>query len=144
MISKELAIYLGERGGTLQHVSMMTSGRKPRRLEARINGKCKTWKREPDRWRLPMKHGLRECFYIGPGCHQNPSDWIYPPYEEARKERETASRDATFANVIVSWSFPGEDEREAYFPVLADRAEELGLMNLAHFLRAGILPTLPS
>jgi hypothetical protein len=26
------------------------------------------------------------------------------------------------------------------FPVLADRAEELGLMKLAHFLRNGILP----
>ncbi len=24
----------------------------------RVNGKCKTWKRSPERFRLPIKHGL--------------------------------------------------------------------------------------
>ena len=33
-------------------------------VQCRQNGKLKTWKREPGRWQLPVKHGLRQCFYI--------------------------------------------------------------------------------
>lgn len=32
----------------------------------RINGKCKTWKTRLDDFRLPVKYGLKECFYITP------------------------------------------------------------------------------
>lgn len=42
-------------------------------LRARVNGKCKTWSTRPLDFRLPMKHGLRDCFYIGPG---NCMDWL--------------------------------------------------------------------
>jgi hypothetical protein len=30
----------------------------------RTNGKCKTWKRSPDRFQLPIKHGLYNYGYI--------------------------------------------------------------------------------
>jgi len=30
----------------------------------RVNGACKTWKTRPDEFKLPMKFGLYECFYI--------------------------------------------------------------------------------
>ena len=33
-------------------------------VRCRQNGKLKTWKREPGRWQLPVKYGLRRCFYI--------------------------------------------------------------------------------
>ena len=30
----------------------------------RVNGKCKTWKRNPERFKLPIKHGLYSYGYI--------------------------------------------------------------------------------
>lgn len=30
----------------------------------RKNGAVKTWATKPGLWRVPVKHGLRECFYI--------------------------------------------------------------------------------
>lgn len=30
----------------------------------RANGKCKLWKREPERFQLPIKYGLRSYGYI--------------------------------------------------------------------------------
>ena len=41
-------------------------------LRCRINGKIKTWKTRPGEFQVPVKHGLRDCFYI----NQNTiSDW---------------------------------------------------------------------
>lgn len=33
-------------------------------IRCRANGKCKTWKTRPEEFELPVKYGLRECFYI--------------------------------------------------------------------------------
>lgn len=41
-------------------------------LRCRINGKPRLWKRQPDYFELPVKHGLRTCFYITPS---NLDDW---------------------------------------------------------------------
>ena len=41
----------------------------------RVNGKCKTWKTRPDDFRLPVKYGLKQCFYITP---LNASEWYDP------------------------------------------------------------------
>lgn len=41
-------------------------------VRCRANGKCKTWKTRPDDFRLPVKYGLKECFYITP---RNAADW---------------------------------------------------------------------
>lgn len=30
----------------------------------RVNGACQTWKTRPDEFRLPVKHGLKQCFNI--------------------------------------------------------------------------------
>ena len=30
----------------------------------RVNGKCKTWKRNPERFQLPIKHGLYSYGYL--------------------------------------------------------------------------------
>lgn len=35
-------------------------------LECRANGKCQTWKTRPADFKLPVKYGLKECFYITP------------------------------------------------------------------------------
>ena len=33
-------------------------------LRARRNGKTKTWKTRPGEFRVPVKYGLKQCFYI--------------------------------------------------------------------------------
>ncbi len=38
----------------------------------RVNGQCKVWKTRPDEFKLPVKHGLYECFYI---TQDNAADW---------------------------------------------------------------------
>lgn len=41
-------------------------------VRCRANGKCKTWKTRPKEFRLPVKYGLRTCFYI---THRNAHEW---------------------------------------------------------------------
>jgi hypothetical protein len=138
MITKELAVYLGQRGGELHHTTLTQGGRKPIPLRARVNGKCQTWKRDLTRWRLPMKHGLKQCFDLEPF---NAREWVYAPYEAAKPELKLAHKDETFCRVLAFFVLPPPGaKKEEYLPVLADRAEELGLLKLAHFLRNGILP----
>ena len=40
----------------------------------RVNGACKTWVTRPNYFRLPVKYGLRDCFYITP---DNAKEWCY-------------------------------------------------------------------
>jgi hypothetical protein len=42
-------------------------------VRCRVTGRCKTWVRRPDDYRLPVKHGLRDSFYIEPS---NAADWL--------------------------------------------------------------------
>jgi hypothetical protein len=42
-------------------------------IRARVNGRCKTWKTRPTHFRLPVKYGLRHCFYI---THDNAAEWL--------------------------------------------------------------------
>lgn len=48
-------------------------------LRARPNGKCKTWVRRPEEFKLPAKHGLRDTFYV---THDNCNQWslVEPKY----------------------------------------------------------------
>lgn len=41
-------------------------------VRCRVNGKCKVWKTRPNDFQLPVKYGLKECFYITPN---NANDW---------------------------------------------------------------------
>jgi hypothetical protein len=43
--------------------------------EVRVNGSCQTWKRDPQRFRLPVKYGLYESSAIE---HTNAADWHSP------------------------------------------------------------------
>lgn len=50
-------------------------------VRCRANGKCQTWKTRPDDFRLPVKYGLKFCFYITP---VNAADWLtYDPTSTA-------------------------------------------------------------
>lgn len=40
-------------------------------VRCRSNGKCKIWKTRPNEFSLPVKYGLRDCFYITQdNCHE--------------------------------------------------------------------------
>jgi hypothetical protein len=54
-------------------------------LRARVNGKLRTWKRQPGYYELPVKQGLRNCFYITPES---------APYWFVSEEGAIAARDA--------------------------------------------------
>jgi len=69
MIDKEIALTLSH-GDILHHKRCKNADGTP--LRARVNGECKTWKTRKRDFRLPMKHGLRDCFYIN---HDNGSEW---------------------------------------------------------------------
>ena len=66
-VTRDVALY---HTGTFHHVHLKNADDTPVRCCA--NGACKTWRRDPTRFRLPVKHGLRQCFYIEP---HNAVDW---------------------------------------------------------------------
>lgn len=49
-------------GQTLYHLTLKNSDNTP--VRARVNGICKTWKKDLNKFQLPVKHGLKTCFYI--------------------------------------------------------------------------------
>ena len=53
-----------------EHTSWKNSDGTP--LRCRANGQCKTWKTRPKEFRLPVKYGLKDCFYI---THNNAHEW---------------------------------------------------------------------
>jgi len=55
------------------HIKLTNADGSP--LRARVNGACKVWKTRPADFRLPMKYGLRECFYID---QDNAHEWVVP------------------------------------------------------------------
>ena len=60
-------------GTILHHKTLKNADKTP--LRARVNGKIKLWKTRPNEFRLPMKHGLRNCFYLN---EHNYHDWKLP------------------------------------------------------------------
>jgi len=67
MITKEQAI--NKHNHYFTHVSFKNSMGKVR---CRRNGKTKTWVRSPERFRIPVKYGIYEYFYID---ETNAKDW---------------------------------------------------------------------
>lgn len=57
-------------GKIIYHKTLKNKNGTP--LRARVNGKIKTWVRN-NNFRIPMKYGLRECFYIN---ESNWMDWV--------------------------------------------------------------------
>ncbi len=79
MITKDIAMYCS----MYYHITLRN--RDGSALRARANGKVKTWKRDPNRFQVPVKHGLRTCLYI---TESNAGDWLpYDPTEVGAKER---------------------------------------------------------
>lgn len=62
---------------------------KPTGKRAKVNGRCRLWKREPDRFELPMKYGLYEYFYIDA---KNMGDWSTKPLPVPSKKSTPAAQ----------------------------------------------------
>ena len=69
MVTKEQAVNAAW-GTTFHHVTLKNADGTP--VRCRPNGKCKTWKTRPADFKLPVKYGLKECFYITP---ENADQW---------------------------------------------------------------------
>jgi hypothetical protein len=69
MITKEMAVAATYRQ-EFQHKTLKNADKTP--VRCRVNGKCKTWKTQPENFQLPVKHGLKTCFYITPA---NANEW---------------------------------------------------------------------
>jgi hypothetical protein len=53
-----------------QHVTLKGADGQP--VRCRASGKCQTWKTRPDDFKLPVKYGLYQSFYITPA---NAGEW---------------------------------------------------------------------
>lgn len=70
MITKQIAM---THHGEFWHMYMKNVDGTPARC--RTNGKCKTWVRQPEAFELPVKAGLKSCFYI---TSHNAHEWCTP------------------------------------------------------------------
>lgn len=59
------------KGAILHHVTMKNGDGSPKRC--RVNGKVKLWKREPERFELPVKQGLNNFGYV---TDLNQNAWV--------------------------------------------------------------------
>ena len=66
MITKQQALTTNN----FEHTNLLNADKTP--LRCRSNGQCKTWKTRPDEFKLPVKHGLYDYFYI---TQENAAEW---------------------------------------------------------------------
>lgn len=69
MVTKEQAMAATYRQ-EFTHSTMKDSRGKA--VKCRVNGACKTWKTRPAEFQLPVKYGLKQCFYI---TQSNAGEW---------------------------------------------------------------------
>jgi hypothetical protein len=69
MITKTTALTV-RHGATFYHTSLKNSDGTP--LRCRVNGRCKVWASRPEDYQLPVKQGLKSCFYI---TRDNAAEW---------------------------------------------------------------------
>ena len=70
MITKEIAMTCPRE---MWHNTLKNADGTPVRL--RSTGQCKTWKTRPEEFKLPVKHGLRDHFYLDA---TNSAEWSLP------------------------------------------------------------------
>lgn len=73
MINKQQAVD-AKHGDIFYHRTLRNKDGTP--LRARVNGKCQTWVRQPEKFKLPMKYALKTYFYI---TEHDSIDWCTHP-----------------------------------------------------------------
>lgn len=92
MVTKEQAMT----AGTFYHVRL--TNRDGTAVRCRANGKCKTWKTRPGEFQLPVKYGLKDCFYIS---ERNAGEWVIADPTSLDDLRWTAKLDGTAPECAV-------------------------------------------
>ena len=67
MITKQQALTATR----FEHAKLKGSDKQP--IRCRAMGKCQTWLTRPEHFKLPVKHGMYNSFYI---THENAADWV--------------------------------------------------------------------
>ncbi len=125
MITKEIAAT----ARTFYHVRLRNHDGSA--LRCRANGRLKLWKTRPDDWRLPVKYGLKGCFYLEP---RNAHEWlVIDPTEEARQAERKAKQTVRLAKLANL-------QPDAPMGIIADRLEDMNLINLAQTARELMTP----
>jgi hypothetical protein len=73
MITAEQALSLRS-GQVLFHKKLRN--RDGTALRGKVNGRPQSWKTRPTDFKVPMKHGLKDCFYLTPS---NANEWALEP-----------------------------------------------------------------
>lgn len=73
MVTKEIAA-AASHGTKFYHVGARNADGTP--VRCRVMGKCQTWKRQPEKFKLPVKRGMYESFYI---TETNGEQWAITP-----------------------------------------------------------------
>lgn len=69
MLTKQMCVN-ATHGTTFHHTRGRNADGSPTRC--RVMGKCKTWVTRPNEFKLPVKYGMRQCFYI---TQDNADEW---------------------------------------------------------------------
>lgn len=64
--------------GTIFYSETLTDADNITPQRVRVTGKCKTWKRRPFEFKLPVARGLYDCGYI---THDNCGEWKINEWE---------------------------------------------------------------
>ena len=80
MITAEQAALL-RRGDILHHVGLKNADGTPARY--RVNGACKTWKRRPGQFSVPLKRGMYQHTYL---THDNCDGFIVATFAALAEE----------------------------------------------------------
>lgn len=116
MITKEIAekLHIGQ---VLYHETERNADGTA--LRCRVNGKCKTWKRDLSRFKLPVKHGVNNRFYIDSelwmsyGCTAN---WLlYDPTEVQKLPIEVGLRIDTPVEMVYDALLEAGREQDAKY-----------------------------
>ena len=70
-----------------------SDGRTP--IEVRRNGQTKTWKTRPGEFRIPVKYGFKECFYI---TQSNAGEWSTRPLPQKPKPEKVKPKPKPVVN----------------------------------------------
>jgi hypothetical protein len=76
MITKDIALSLRYRDELVHRTERDSRGLPAR---CRVNGACVTWKTRPFDFKLPVKYGLAQCFYI---TERNAEQWSLPSHRQ--------------------------------------------------------------
>jgi hypothetical protein len=110
-------------GDLIYHAKLRNADRSA--LRARVNGVCKTWKTRPSDYRLPVKYGLRQCFYVTPNDEKN---WmLFDPTEQDEKALAEATKRLMCRVLSLSYQTPWQ--------IVHDRLIDKGMDDMARWLK---------